>query len=89
MNPVAALSRSIDTLQRNPMIVGTLFALSVSSMPASAVRMINPPLVYLAMGVIYPGLPFLIGGLVAMVAGGLTGRSSVNQFVSGGRSDSL
>jgi len=87
MKPVAALSRSIDTLQRNPVIVGILFAFSLLSTVASTVQMIHPLLIYLAMGVIYLGLPFLIGGLVAMVADGLTGRSSVDQFVSGGRSN--
>jgi len=87
MKPVAALSRSIDTLQRNPVIVGILFAFSLLSTVASTVQMIHPLLIYLAMGVIYLGLPFLIGGLVAMVADGLTGRSSVDKFVSGGRSN--
>lgn len=87
MKPVAALSRSIDTLQRNPIIVAILFGFALVSTGISAVQMINPLLVYLAMGAIYLALPFLIGGLVAMVADGLTGKSSLDTFLSGGKSN--
>ena len=85
MRPVSALSTSVETLRDHPVIIGVLFAFSLVSTGLSAVQIVNPLAGSLSVGLVYLGLPFLMGGLLAMVAEAPVGDPSVDTFLVAGK----
>lgn len=89
MGVIRPLSNGIDALWRNPVIAALVFAYSLLGAGASAIQMVDPLLVFPAIGILYLFIPFFIGGLVSTIHDGLGGKTSVDQFVAGGTSNYL
>lgn len=90
MGAIAAASRAVSTLQRNPVIfvAGLFFALL--SLPSYVFQAQSVPILSTAWaGVSFFISPFLVGGILGMADEGLTGRTSLSTFVSAGKSNYL
>lgn len=89
MGVFSSLSDGIDALQRNPLIVGLVFAYYLVSPALVGIQMVSPLLVVAVSFLLLFFFPFFLGGMIAMVQDGLRGRSSLGSFVAGGKSNYL
>lgn len=89
MGVFASLSTGIDTLRRNPLIVGLVLVYSTVGAAISSLQSIDPLLVYPAYFALLFVIPFFLGGIIGTIHDGLRGRSTLNRFVSAGTSGYL
>jgi hypothetical protein len=88
MSVRTALGRASDALGRNPVLFAPVAPVALVVLPAVALRPTSPGLANLASLLAVPVavllVPFVQGGLVAMAAEALDGRTSLSTLRSGG-----
>lgn len=88
MGAIAAATRAVEVLRRNPVLFAAAVLFALLSLPSYAIQETGIPFLSFAWaGVAFFITPFLVGGFIGMAAEGLEGTTSFSTFVDAGTSN--